>query len=345
MKNIISIIICVLLIFSCSSNENKKTLQDYKQIWKNTFLSYQNSKSQIKKHWIYDFEFTIMIDWKKENLINKFSFLNLNWPFNSLSFKVDGDYDFLDENNLKLNWNLKLYLNKRNYWVWDLDINFTLENNKTLKYTINNWDKDLIKFLLSNKEQIEQLIWYIEENKWKELKFEIQENILKELFNTWKNINIEKNIYNNSKNEETKIINSFLENEVIEILSWESINETDKVSFKFNSDNFIKFLNQVAIILWENWKNFDWDKKIFKNLKSNWELEIKNYLIQNSAINTDIILNWIWDNNEKKEDKLNFKSTLKLGDLKTLNVDFTNLISSSSTPENKLQFRIKLLLK
>lgn len=354
MKKILSILFLTFLLFSCFNNdENKveitkqKSLSDYKQVWKNSFKYYQTNTKEIKKSWIFDAEFTIMIDGNEEDLINKFSNISLNSPFNSLSFKIDWDYDFLDLANPKLNWNIKIYLNKRNFWLWDLDISFHLENKETLKYTINNFDKTLTSFFLKDKTQIDALSLFYEDNKGKELVYNLPKEIVDGLFLEASKIDLEENLYKNSKEEEQKIINSFLENEVIEILSWETQDNVDKLNFKFNSDNFIKFLNDVAKILW-NWnenKNFDSDKELFKNIGISWVLEIKNNEIQNSFINSDIILAWndnLWN---KIEDKLNFKTTLKIVDYKNLNIDFTTLISSDSTPDNKIQIRLKWLIK
>ncbi len=354
MKKILSILILTFLLFSCfNDKENKvevpkqKTLQEYKQVWKDSFLYYQNNTKEIKKSWIFDAEFTVMIDGSEEALINKFSNLNLNSAFNSLSFKIDWDYDFLDKSTPKLNWNIKIYLNKRNFWLWDFDVSFKLENKTTLKYSVNNADKNLLKFLLTDKEKVDALWLYFEDNKGKELTYEIPKEVIDSLFEEASNVNLEENLYKNSKEEEQKIINSFLENEVIEVLSWETQNNIDKLNFKFNGDNCVKFLNDVAKILW-NWnenKNFDSDKELLKNIWISWILEIKNNEIQNSFINSDIILAWNNSSWNKIEDKVNLKTTLKIVDYKNLNLDFTTLVSSDSTPDNKIQIRLKWLIK
>lgn len=349
MKKVLSFILLSFFLFSCAESSSKnqvqiKTLPDYKQLWKDTFLNYQNSKSQLKDFWVFDFESTLMIDGDEKTLIQSFSNLNLEEPFNSFSVKVDWDYDFRDKKNIILNGNFKIYFNKRNFWLWDLDIRFSLKENKYFSYSLNNLDGKLLKLLLKDKAQIDNLILFFNDNKWWDNTYEISPEILESLFhNTWEK-SLEETLYKNSQKEEAAIINSFLNKEVIEILSWETKNDIDSIYFKLNTDHLVDFLNEVSVIIWDE-KDFSQDKKLFQNILLSWNFEIKNTLIINSYIKTQIILAWqdeLWN---KKEDILTFESILKIPDIKNFNLDFTTLISSVSTYNNKLQLRLKWLIK
>lgn len=350
----IFIIFILLFLFSCSSAEKKeiitpkeKTITEYKQIWKNTFNYYQNNSSSIKKSWIFDFEFTVMIDWDKKDLINKFSNIDLNTEFNSLSFKIDWNYDFIDKKSPKLDWNLKIYLNKRNFWLGDFDVSFSLSENNKLKYSFNNLDKTLLKFFLKDTSQIDSLYLFFQDNKQKDMIYLLPKEITDAIFSDKKTDSLEDTLYKNTKDEEQKIINAFLEKEVIEVFSWSTSGNIDKLNFRFNSDNFISFLNEVAIILW-NWnenKNFNEDKELFKNIISEWIFNIQNNEIVDSNINTQIFLTWKDNLNNNKQERLDFVTNLKIIDYKNLNFDFTTLISSLSTPNNKIQIRLKWLIK
>lgn len=350
MKKILLIFILIFWLFSCfwwEKDKDIKTLVEYKQIWKDTFLNYQNTSWEIKTSWIFDTEFTIMLDGDEETLLNKFSTLDLKEPFNSLSFKVDGDYDFSDKNNIKLYANIKIYLNKRNFWLWSLDISVHLKDNKTLVYTINNLESKILHLFLEDKDTIDYLLLFYNDHKWQENTYIIPSYFMEWILDINSNNSLEENLYKNSKEEEEKIIQAFLENEVIEVLSGETKNNSDILYFQLNSDNLIHFLNEVAWILWdenEN-KNFENDKEIFKNITMEGNLEINKNVIINSYIKTQIILTWWEDGKEKKEDILTFETQLKLPDLKNFNLDMTTLISSLSSPNNKLQMRIKWLIK
>lgn len=189
------------------------------------------------------------------------------------------------------------------------------------------------------------LIAIYTENKNKKLTYQIPDLLIQQLESALKDAKdwpLEKN----TKDQEQQIIESFLTNKVIEVYRWETIAEwADRVEFKFNTDNFIVFMNDVAKI--NNVEsNFDWDKEQFKNLVIKWYFDIKNKLIIDSRILTDFMLRWInSQTNQEQYQQLTLDTKLKILDPKILDFDVLSAISTADFPENKLIFRIKWLIK
>jgi hypothetical protein len=168
MKKIILFLFLIIFLTSCFwqwqdtkwwGEVTKKDLNYYKQVWKDTFNFYQTNTSEIKNFWLYAFDFSIMVSWTWTNLTN---FWNIHFkdPFSSYILQLDGNYDFRDKQKLVFDGNIKMYLNNVASWIWDIDINIVLVDNKKMKYTVNNIDKKVLSFFLTNEEQINALFFH-----------------------------------------------------------------------------------------------------------------------------------------------------------------------------------------
>ena len=150
----------------------------------------------------------------------------------------------------------------------------------------------------------------------------------------------------NSKEQENKIINSFLDNNVIQVIWWKQITEeTNRVNFVVNMENLSIFLNEVSSIIWSD-NDFDYSKNSMKNLIINWYLDIKNNLIIDSDIGIELPVSSInKDTNEQQSEIIIRKIKFKWLDLENINTAMEHIIFSKSTPENKIIVTAKLLIK
>ncbi len=344
---------CILFIFgtifltSCFWWE-KKDLLYYKNVWKDTFKNYQYSTTKIPKKGQFNFELSTMVAGNTE-WISGFSNLNFEEKFSSLSIQIFWDHDFENINNPKLSANIKIYLNKRTFWLADVDISIDINWKWQVEYSLNNMNENVLKLFQIKQEDIDVLMASFNENKWKKTIADAKTNILGQIIQTILDSSKESPLKDNSKEEEQKIIESFLNNEVIEVTSWtEKKDNVENIIFKLNWDNTIKFLNDVSKITstWSEVKNFDGDKELFKSFVIAWDFNISDKKIIDSNINIELPLSAIDEQTWKeKYDLLKLQNQFKMPNPEKFDIDLTTLISSNSTPDNKLQFRVKWMVK
>ncbi|EKD66269.1 MAG: hypothetical protein ACD_49C00055G0006 [uncultured bacterium (gcode 4)] len=347
-KFIIFAIILSSLLVSCSFLwfwKKEKDLPYYKNIWQDTFRLYQKNITNIDKKGKFDFEFTTMAQWSGS--IDNFWNIDFEEKFSSLSFKTFWEYNFSDISTPNLDANIKIYLNKRAFWEWDIDLRLHLYGSWNVEYEIKNLTPNILKFLKIDSENIDNLMLAFEENKWKIISNSSYSNYLSEIIKAFiESSKKDKPLVENTKQEEAQIIDSFLKNEVIQILSWkETESSSSELNFKFNWVNFVNFLNDVAKIIKEE-KDFSSDKDFFKDFSLWWTLEIKDNKLINSNTNLEIpisttdIKTW-----EKKYELLIFQNNFKMPSPEKFDIDFTTLFFSNSNPDNKLQLRFRWIIK
>ncbi len=339
----LSLIFCVFILVWCFG-DNDKDLSFYKNLWQDTFKNYQNSVTKINKKWVFDFEFGVSVLWD-DSEIDKFLNFNLESKFSNLWIKIFWEHDLENIENPNINATIKAFFNKSTFWLWDIDINLNINWNWDIEYIINNFNKDILKILQVSNTNIEAFEGLYKENKWKKIITSANANLIKEIFDTIQEKSKDSPLYKNSKEEEKAIIDKFLTNEVIEIISWkeQDDNITD-ISFNFNWDKFINFLNDVAKILKQN-KNFNADKAFFNSFVVNWNLFIQNKNIINSNINAEFPLS-IKDNSWKEKlDLLMFQNQFKMPNPENFNVNLKTIIFAKSSQNNKLQIELKGMIK
>lgn len=336
------------LFYNIGDNVQQKDISYYEDMWKQTFLNYQNTKFEIKDKWIFDFQVWFEAEWDVSNLKNMLekSWVVFDGDFKKLSVKIFWDYDFSSDQP-KLNLSLKVYLNKQELWLWDLDIKTNIWLNKSTYY-LNNLDRKLLSFLSVEQSTADILMNMYDENKWKEMLLPLPDWMFIELINAVKSSSNDSPLYKNTDSQEKRIIESFLKNDVLEILSWKTENMSDKIEFSWNSDNFVEFMNNVSEIIntGNSQVNFDSEKELLKNLKIRWVMDIKDKLIINSTILSEILISAIdSETNQNKYEPISVVSNLKMPTPSKIDFDWSTSFVAASSPNNKIKLRIKWLIK
>jgi len=327
-------------------NEIAHDLNYYTNIWNNTFLNYQTTNFNIKNKWDYEFSVWFEIEGSgdviKNDIIKK-SWINLYWELNKISLKVLWNYDFSTWNS-NLNWSIRIYLNKQELGLWDLDLSYNIVWDK-LEYSINKLERLLLNFFSIDNETSDLLMNTFDDNKWKTLSMNLTQGTMQQIVSIFKSSSEKNPLYKNTDSEEKQIIKAFLDNKVLEIVKWVVNWNITKVEYKLNTDNFIIFMNNVANIIWDE-KTFDTDKELFKNLVINWVFDIKNNLIINGSTNIELPLISI----NKETWKEQFQPIILIFDYKLptpnyINFDLSTSVFSPNSKENKLKIIIKWIIK
>lgn len=325
----------------------KKDNTYYENVWKDAFTYNQTTATDLPLIWKYDFEFSAAVEWdwnKLKSVFKNYWVDKLKWDFSNMTIKLYWDYYFTWENK-HISINVKLYYNKTNFGLWDVDMSFDINQSWLVEYYINNLDRNFLTFIWLDNQTIDSLIWLYEENKNKKLTYQLPKEIITQVLASL-NESKDSPLYKNSKQQEQQIIEAFLKSNTIQVIWWSKVNDsTDQVEFKLNVDNLISFFNDVSKIIWEN-KSFDQEKQLLKDLTLKWTLNIANKLIVDSNILTEFVLKGINEQTKKEQfEVITLQSKLKILDPKIMDFDFLTALSSASQPENKLIIRLKWLIK
>ena len=349
-KFIIFLLIWSMFLTSCSMPWSKqdttpikeivvKDLNYYKSVFSDFFLNLENSQSNFQKTWLFNFELTLMAQGNTTKILPYFK-----KDFTDISVSFDWNYDVIDSSNPKGVLNIKAYLNKRNIGLWDFDLTFESFWSGSIAYTINNISPDILSIFVW-EDTSNRLVTKYKTEIWKQQNIQLSKEKWDSYVSSVDSSVNKSALVQNTKDQEQQIINLFLKDEVIQILSGEDKNWMDALSFKWNTDNFINFINDTAKVLNEK-KEFNTDKEILKNINMTGILYMKNKNLEDSDINTNLSMQWKWSGSwQIQQEILVNKSELKIIDPRKLNFDFTNLMFSQSSPDNKLQIRIKGLVK
>lgn len=211
-------IFLTLSLSSCffGSKESERDLPYYKNLWKETFRSYQAAVTQIPKKGKFDFEVATMVSGSGQPL-SEFGGMKFQDKFSSLSIGFLGDYNFEDQEHPSIDATIKVYLNKRSFGAGDIDITFKITGDGSVSYSLNHLDRATLEFLGAPKEMVDDLMLAYDENKGKLISSDARAEFLKEIFATLALSQKNSPLRENSKEEEQKIIDAFLETEVLEI--------------------------------------------------------------------------------------------------------------------------------
>lgn len=329
-------------IWEQESTQQSKDIWFYKNLWKSTFSNYQFSSYNIWYTWEFDLSMNFWLSWDIEEIKKVFSLKNVDQENILKNIWINTFWDYeITWNKIKNLWlNLKLFYNKENIWVWDLDITMNIKNNISEMY-LNNLNVDFLETIWIDQQMIEYIMWYYSFNKNKKIRLNYIDMILNDIL---VNIENQKNpFFEVNDEQDKKIIESFLNNEVIEIQTWSIVWKDEyKMSFKLNSSNLKKFLDEVWEIIWIE-SNFK-DDKIDK-LTIYWDITIKWNIINDSNFVIELPIETIDKNWEKISDMLINEFNLKLPSLDKINFDILYKIYSYSTPSNKLIISLKWLVK
>lgn len=325
--------------------KNNIPLDYYKQIWKNTFLNYQKTAFKIPDKW--NFEFGLFTQFDNKNDFLNLSSLWLKSNFDWWKINIQWNYDFTDKKNRELKVNFKVFFTNKEFGDSNIDFTIYFEKWWKIQYSLNSVEWDTLKILWFSKEEIEKYIIMENEIKREKTVTDIEgknKNLLSDIVNTFNDSIINPPLEENSKKEESQIIDLFLKNEVIDVIKWEKKWDFDDVYFKFNSNNFVVFINEVAKVLWEN-VDFSQDKEKFKNINISWKLSIKNSLILDSAIESKISV--ISSNPELqwKPEVINVLSEVKIPDAEWIDFELKSRLFSDSKKDNIVIFGINWLIK
>lgn len=341
-------VFCLSTLSSCSLGFNAtpedKGVVFYKNLWKETFRSYQTAITNIPKKGKFDFELGTMVSGSGEAL-REFGGVQFQEKFSSLSVGFLGDYNFEDVEHPSLDAIMKIYLNKRTFGAGDIDITFRIDGSGAVAYSLNHLDRATLEFLRVPREMIDDLMLTFEENKGKLIHSDARAEFLKEIFSTLVVSQKNSPLRENSEEEERKIIDAFLDTEVIEITGGKE-KEDDMVTLtlKLNPENTVRFLNQVAVILGgeEAKKEFDSDTEFLRSFTIAGTMDIQDKKIIDSRILSEIPLSSIDEKSgDKKYDALITENKFIYANPERFDVDLTTLISTKNTPNNKLQLHFR----
>ncbi len=192
---------------------------------------------------------------------------------------------------------------------------------------------------------IDDLMLSFEENQGKIIRSDTHAEFLKEIFATLVVSKKNSPLRENSKEEERKIIDAFLDTEVLEVTGGvEKEEDISTLTMKLNPENMIRFLNQVATILGgdEAKKEFDSNTDLLKSFTLAGTMDIENKKIIDSRILSEIPLSSIdLKTGEKIYDALITENRFIYANPERFDVDITTLISTKNTPNNKLQLHFR----
>jgi len=336
-----------ILSFYFLSSKTSETVQDissYKNLWKESFRSYQAAVTKIPKKGKFDFEVSTMVSGNGEAL-SEFGGMKFQEKFSSLSIGFLGDYNFEDAERPSMDATMKVYLNKRNFGAGDIDITFRIGGDGSVVYSLNHLDRATLEFFGAPKEMIDDLLLAYEENKGKLIASDARAEFLKEVFATLVVSKKDSPLRENSKEEEELIISAFLETEVLEVTAGEEKEDGVSVlTFRLNPDNVITFLNRVATILGEETagKVFDGDREFLNSFTIAGTIDLADKKIVDSRILSEIPLSSIdAKTGEKKYDALITENRFIYANPERFDIDLTTLISTKNTPDNKLQLHFR----
>ncbi len=307
-------------ISSTTSKTTKKNLDYYKNVFSGTFFKYEDTISQVKKKWSFDFEINLAAEWDINKIL---SGIMIKDDFNSQDFKnisleTYGDYDITDPQKASFNIYLKMFLNKDAVGLGDFDININVVSSGDVEYTINNLDQKFIDFVTDNSEISKDLLIEFQKVKQKKLHTKIPAEVLPQFVAIIESLNPEAMpLYKDTKEQEKAIQDAFIESETINVITGQTLdNGEDKLQIAYDGSNFVDFMNEVSKIVntGDNVVNFDSEREIFKNMFSfQWVMNIKNYTIQDSSFVLEFMISWINKDTNKKQyqviaNTINFKA-------------------------------------
>ncbi|EKD30378.1 MAG: hypothetical protein ACD_78C00072G0002 [uncultured bacterium (gcode 4)] len=328
--------------------KSSNNLASYKNLWQETFRSYQSGVTKIPKKGKFDFEMASMATGSGEALTRLWN-MEFREKFSSLAIAILGDYDFESAEHPSLDATMKMYLNKRSFGAGDIDIGVHIDGNGMVAYTLNNLKRNALEFLGVPPDMIDSLMLSFDENKGKMITSGTEAELLRGVIAAITEASKDSPLKENSKEEEQKIIAAFLDDEVIEVTSGEQKDEDiTTLTFRLNPDNTIRFLNNVATILGgdNTEKRFDGDVEFFKSFTIAGTMDIQDARVIDSHILTEIPVSSLDPATlEKRYDLLKLENQLIYPNPERFDIDLTSLISSQSTPDNKLQFHFRWLIK
>lgn len=137
--------------------------------------------------------------------------------FSSMSVGFLGDYNFEDEEHPSVDATIKVYLNKRTFGAGDIDITFRIDGSGSVAYSLNHLDRATLEFFGAPKDMVDDLMLAFDENQGKLISSDTRAEFLKEIFATLVVSKKNSPLRENSKEEERKIIDAFLETEALEV--------------------------------------------------------------------------------------------------------------------------------
>ncbi|EKD30188.1 MAG: hypothetical protein ACD_78C00128G0003 [uncultured bacterium (gcode 4)] len=352
-KPLLAIFLAIFLTSSLSScfwnkEETKHDVLYYKNLWKETFRSYQAAVTKIPKKGKFDFELGTMVSGDGKAL-SEFGGMKFQEKFSSMSIGFLGDYNFEDEEHPSMDATVKVYLNKRSFGAGDIDITFRIDGSGAVAYSLNHLDRATLEFFGAPKDLTDSLMLAYDENKGKLISSDARAEFLKEIFATLVVSKKNSPLRENSKEEEGKIIDAFLDTEVLEIIGGvEKEEDIATLTLKLNPDNVVTFLNRVATILGgdEAKKEFDGNKDFLSSFTIAGTMDIQDKKIIDSRILSEIPLSSIdVKTGEKIYDALVTENKFMYANPERFDVDITTLISTKNTPDNKLQLHFRWLIK
>ena len=330
--------------FGTKTGETIKDISYYKNLWKESFRSYQAAVTEIPKKGKFDFELGVMASGTGEAL-SGFGNIQFQEKLSSMSIGFLGDYNFEDMERPSMDATIKTYLNKRSFGAGDIDISFHIDGSGSVSYSLNHLDRTALEFFGAPKETIDDLMLSFEENQGKLISSDVHAEFLKEVFATLVASRKDSPLRENSEEEESQIIDAFLETEVLEIVGGSEKEEgVFTLTMKLNPDNTIVFLNRVATILGgENAeKNFDGNEEFLKSFTIAGTMDLQDKKIVDSHILSEIPLSSIDEQTgEKKYDALVTENRFIYANPERFDIDLTTLISTKNTPDNKLQLHFR----
>lgn len=337
----------VSALSSCSLGsdvQKGKDLPYYKNLWKDTFRSYQAAVTKIPRKGKFDFELSTMVTGSGEAL-SGFGNIQFREKLSSMSVGFLGDYNFEDQEHPSMDATIKMYLNKRSFGAGDIDITFRIDGSGATSYSLNHLDRATLEFLGAPRDMVDSLMLAFDENQGKFISSDAHAEFLKEIFTTLAVSKKDSPLRENSKEEEKQIIDAFLDAEVLEVTAGsEKEEDTSTLTMRLNPENTVIFLNRVAAILGgeDARKDFDGNKEFLKSFTVAGTVDLRDKRIIDSHVLSEIPLSSIDEKTgEKKYDALITENQFIYANPERFDVDLTTLISTKNTPDNKLQLHFR----
>jgi hypothetical protein len=330
---------------SAASVKPAKELSAYKILFEDTFRNYQTATTEIPKKGKFDFEITTNVDGNADK-IDRFAGKVFSEGFSSFSTRAYGEYDFENPDSATFSPTLKAYLNKGNTGEGDIDLEAGINASGSLAYEVRNLDARILKFLGIDDETAATLIKATNENKGQKQVTELGTNLLKEVLATISESKKNGPLYENSKEEEKQIIDAFAKSETVEILSGSWLNDsTERLSFRFNPENFSKFLNETAKILKKGNENKDFSgdaKALSETVRIEGTMDIREKRIIDSDFKAVLRIGGTdAKTGEKIADDLVAKIRFALPNPSRLDFDLDVQTYANSSSDNVLRLRLK----
>lgn len=306
--------------------------------------SIQNNIAAPKK-WIFEINTKITGQWDLKKLQEDlglqdvFAYEDFKW----MSLNLNWNYNFEKKDSAFLDIRIRFYLSNQALWIWDFDARLVFSWS-AFKYKVNNLEPKVLDFLGFDEETKDMMLAAFLANKEKWERIEMLDGVLESLWSELKVI--DSPLEDVSTQEDEFIVNSFIQNHVLDILTGSSLQDEHNMQYKIEPKNLTKFMNDVAgFLLGAGPESEIYSESELKNLSWQGTLKLQKDLIKEFLTIIELPLTYLDEKNEEKTELLVIDSNLTINSYEYPYWQFEITAKNATAWEFWLQLIITWLIK